>query len=174
MYFQIDDFNKLSKNKKIFFAAVCVERVVQVFEFNYDNTILVPRIIVEEFINSLISNNIVNTPQILKQKEELESLIPNTDEVGSEFTPSMLAGVAILHLLNAAITDEDDDIFNALTYSLEAVDSFSEYNKVGLDEEKAWHVNALKIVTNSDIDCPLKEIEKINIEYPEWSKMWRD
>lgn len=172
MYFQNDDLEKLPQKKKIYFTASCVERVVQIFEFNYDNTILVPRDIVEGIINDLILDNI-DSSKAIKQKEILSDLIPNVDEMGSEFTPSMLAGVAILHFINCIISYKDEEIIHALEYSLQAVDSFSEYNGLGLDEEKAWHKKSLDIIQKNET-YPVEEIKKINDEYPKWSEMWRD
>jgi len=172
MYFQVSDLKELTSEKKIFFTAICVERVVQVFEFNYDNTILEPRNIVEDMINSIVIDKI-NISEINKHKKTMKNLIPDVDEMGSEFTPSMEAGVAILYLLNAIISKEEEDIINALVYSLEAVDSFSEYNQLGLEEEKEWHKRLLDIVKNSKT-YPIERVREMNEEYPQWSEMWRD
>jgi hypothetical protein len=172
MYFQIEGLKILSQKKKIYFTTCCIERVVQIFEFNYDNTVLEPRNIVEDIITDLISDNL-DSLKAEKQKEILSDLIPNIDEMGSEFTPSMLAGVAILHLLNCIISYNDEDIIHALEYSLQAVDSFSEYNESGLEEEKIWHKKSLDIINNNET-YPTDEIKAINKEYPKWSEMWRD
>ncbi len=172
MYFQIDKLKKLSQKKKIYFATCCVERVVQIYEFNYDNTILEPRNIIENIINDLVSDKL-DISKAEKQKEVLSDLIPNVDEMGSEFTPSMLAGVAILHLLNCIISYDDEDFIHALEYSLEAVDSFSEYDESGVEEEKNWHEKALDIIQKNE-NYPINEIKAINEEYPKWSELWRD
>lgn len=172
MYFQIDELQKLILEKKIYFAAVCVERVVQVFEFNYDETITEPRKIINSLIYSWVSEDI-DISKMFHQKEELKTLIPDVDTLGPEFTPSMLAGVAMLHLLNSAIFKREEDILSALEYSLQAVDSFSEYDELGVTEEQSWHKKALNIVKNSE-EYPVEEIKAINEEYPEWSSMWRD
>ena len=172
MYFLIDELKKLSQKKKTYFAACCVERVVQIYEFNYDNTIVEPRNIIETIISDLVSDK-PDTAKTAKQREILRDLIPDVDEMGSEFTPSMLAGVAMFHLLNCIISYNDADIINALEYSLQAVDSFSEYNEAGLAEEQLWHQKALEIIRENEI-YPLNEIRAINEADPKWSELWRD
>ncbi len=172
MYFQIDELQKLTLEKKIYFAAVCVERVVQVFEFNYDETITEPRKTINNLIYNLVSAD-TDISIISYQKEELKTLIPDVDTMGSEFTPSMLAGVAMLYLLDSVISKREEDILSALEYSLQAIDSFSEYDELGVVEERSWHKKALNIVKNSG-EYPVEEIKAINEDYPEWSAMWRD
>lgn len=172
MYFQIAELNKLPWEKQIYFASICVERVVQVFEFNYDETIHEPRNIIADLIHSLVSDDI-DISKIASQKEKLETLIPDVDLTGSEFTPSMLAGVAMLYLCEAIISNKEEDIINAIEYSLQAVDSFSEYDELGVAEERSWQKRALDIIKSSEA-YPVEAIKTINQKYPEWSAMWRD
>lgn len=172
MYFQTDELIKLPREKQIYFAAICVERVVPVFEFNYDETIQEPRNIIANLIHSWVSADI-DLPRITWQKAKLKTLIPDVDVMGSEFTSSMLAGTAMLYLCDAIISNKVEDIVYAIEYSLQAVDSFSEYDESGVAEEQSWQKQALDIIESSE-GYPVEAIKIINEDYPEWSAMWRD
>ena len=172
MYFLNDKLDELSKDQKIFFAFACVERVVQVFEYNYDETITTLRETVDKIIHMLAQDNL-DINSIDQAKRTLEKEIPNVEKMGSEYQPSMTAGVAILYAIDSILISEKENVVNALEYTLEAVDSFSEFNEEGYEEEKAWHRIALDIIKQND-SYPVDMINEINKELPEWSAEWRD
>lgn len=172
MYFLSDKVDQLSKDQKIFFAFACVERVVQVFEYNYDETITAPREAVDNVIHMLAQDNL-DIAIIDQAKKTLEKDIPNVERMGSEYQPSMTAGVAILYAIDSILISEKENVVNALEYALEAVDSFSEFNEEGYEEEKEWHRKAFNIVKQND-SYPVDMIEEINKELPRWSAEWRD
>ncbi len=172
MYFMKKGVVDLTIAQKMIFITVCSERVVPVFEFNYDETIRDPREAIFEIRQMLLAKKI-NRSALDSLRNRVHRVIPNIDKMGSEFSPSMLAGVAILYAIDFIGSGETDKAFKSLEYSLESVDAFSEFNGRGLEEEKYFHRKAFEIVRKFDF-FPVSEIDNLKKSPPEWSSNWRD
>ena len=167
----VSKLEKLNRNLQIFFAIVCADRCVRIFDYNFNegSTEL------KDAINACLANyvNIIDRENLLSVKASLENAIPILDEVGSQHSCSVYAGTSILCVIDAVLRRELALIINSLNSALEAVDSFSEYNGKGIKDELEWQSTVLGRL--SKIPAEFDEIEfikQINEDTALWESEW--
>ncbi|MBU2714284.1 hypothetical protein [Zooshikella harenae] len=173
MYPYLKEVNQLNWVLKSCLVASAVKRLQEIFEYNYGEADSVISKANKSLLDNCIKNELANKEELMSAKRNLSAVIPDTDTKGSEYTPSMLTGVATLHAIDSLLFKCDDDVIKSLEFALEAVDSFCEYNGLALQEELAWHKKNIDYLAS--LDAPLNASKITGVfdkDKPMWLKNW--
>lgn len=166
-----DKLNFLSFADQVLFITICAHRMARLFNLHYDETLTEPTEIINLLVTYLTGG--VIDSEIDPVIKKMERTVPNVDESGSEYTPSMYAGVSLLYALDAVKNRSEEDILKGLSFCFDAIESFTEYEEHGLIEEKQFHSQLLERIkdghlSKDDMDG-IREYFDIT---PEWEKWW--
>ncbi len=170
-YFLENEIISLPFFDKIIFTTICVQRMVRLFNLHYGEEYNEPSEALKILLNYLENDSTDGSTK--KAIDNLSKVIPNIDEQGSQFTPSMEAGVSILYALDALENNSNEDMINSLYYCLEAVDAITEFEGHGIKEEMEYHKEILnEIVTRRLTKENISKIHSYFDLEPEWQKWW--
>jgi len=162
----------MSRTKKSIFAILCADRCVRIFDYNYLEGAPELQGGISVAIGSVYSVA-EHLSEIKEAIARLEKVIPDLDEVGSQHTCAMGAGVSVLYALNAVISGNEKDVILASSNALDAVDSFSEYNGQGRQEELLWQERALRKLQGLPERTDIKQLrDALNSSPPAWEREW--
>jgi hypothetical protein len=135
---------RLSHRLRVAFAAGCANRVLRIYELDYNKENRSPHAAVD------VAWKFACGGQIPEQtfSDILDAVIdatPNIEEEGDEYTAPMSASVSTICALKAIKDITARAASNATMHALEAVASFEDYKGVGEAAEEQWQERALEL-----------------------------
>ncbi|MCZ6679363.1 MAG: hypothetical protein O7E52_19195 [Candidatus Poribacteria bacterium] len=157
---------------RVAFAAGCAERVLRIYELDYNATDCRPHAAVE-LAWKFACGEQVSTELITSTEAAVGDATPNIELEGDEYSGPMSASVSTIYALYAITDHTTKAASDAARCAIEAVQSFEDYSGEGAKAEKQWQENALDLVESWG-DRPISQgmFAPIGGEPPVWFP-WR-
>lgn len=121
----IDRLGRLPRRLCAAFAAACAQRVLRIYELDYDETNRAPHNAVELTWEYACGNNI-DPARLAAAQDAASKATPNIEVEGDEYTAPMLACVSASYALDAAQDSTGASAARAASAARDAVDGFAE------------------------------------------------
>jgi hypothetical protein len=141
----IDRLGHLPRRLCAAFGVACAQRVLRIYELDYDETNRAPYNAVELTWEYACGKNI-DPARLAAAREAASKATPKLEIEGDEHTAPMLACVSAIYALDAVQDPTCASAARAASAAREAAESFTEYDGKGLEAERQWQEFALALV----------------------------